>query len=162
MKSEKKVRIIGLGIIVLMLFLMLLAAASEVPEAINYQGYLTDAEGNPLNGDVGMTFRIWNAPTGGTQLWSAPHGAVKVSEGVFNVLLGSSVPITVAILDGDCFLGITVGNGSGDGSEDESYQCSVFGPGWVCGERVQWFCVEDGLGGHCGHRNEDCFFSHIV
>jgi len=109
MKSNKKVRIMGLGILVLVISLMLPVAAAAVPEVINYQGYLTDAEGNPLNGSVAMTFRIYNAPTGGTQLWSENHTAMTVTEGVFNVVLGSLVPITVALLDGDRYLGMTVG-----------------------------------------------------
>jgi hypothetical protein len=109
MKSNKKARIIGLGIIVLVFSLMLPVTGLAVPGVINYQGYLTDAGGNPLNGEVAITFRIWNAPTAGTQLWSEAHAAVTVTEGVFNVVLGSSVPITVAMLDGDRYLGMTVG-----------------------------------------------------
>ena len=112
MKSNKKIRMIWLEICVLVLLVMLPVSASAVPELINYQGYLTDAGGNPVNGDVAITFRIWDAEVGGTELWSEPHAAVTVTEGVFNVMLGSSVPITAGILGGNCYLGMTIGTDS--------------------------------------------------
>jgi hypothetical protein len=112
MKSTKKIRSIWLGICVLVLLAIFPVSALAVPELINYQGYLTDAEGNPLNGDVAITFRIWDADVNGTELWSEAHAAVTVTEGVFNVVLGSFVPITAEILDGDRYLGLTVGTDS--------------------------------------------------
>jgi hypothetical protein len=108
---KKKNRMIGVGMCVLLL-LVIPVTALAVPEVINYQGYLTDAGGNPLNGDVGITFRIWSAEVGGTELWSESHAAVAVSDGVFTVLLGSSVPITVGVLNGERYLGLTVGTDS--------------------------------------------------
>ena len=112
MKSKKKIRFIGLGICVLVLLAIFPVSALAVPELINYQGYLTDAEGNPLNGDVAITFRLWDAELGGTELWSEAHAAVTVTEGVFNVVLGSVVPITAEVLGGDRYLGLTVGTDS--------------------------------------------------
>jgi hypothetical protein len=98
-----------LGMCVLVLLAIFPVAASAVPKLINYQGYLTDAGGNPLNGDVAITFRIWDAEVSGTELWSETHAAVTVTEGVFNAVLGSLQPITSDILDGDRYLGMTVG-----------------------------------------------------
>ena len=109
MKMRRKDKVAGTGLGVLLLLILIPCTVFAVPQEINYQGYLTDAGGNPLNGDVAMTFRIYNAPTGGTLLWSEGPSAVTATEGVFNVVLGSSVPITSAILDGDRYLGMTVG-----------------------------------------------------
>ena len=65
----------------------------DVPHKINYQGYHTDAAGNPITGDLDMTFRIYDSPTGGTQLWSETQTSVRVENGLFNVILGSVNPI---------------------------------------------------------------------
>ncbi len=61
--------------------------ADAIPQKINYQGYLTDNTGNPINGARQMTFKIFNAASGGTQLWSETQ-TVSVENGLFNVILG--------------------------------------------------------------------------
>jgi hypothetical protein len=67
------------------------------PGQISYQGFLTDANGlplatnNPVNYNV--EFRIWNQPSGGSNLWGESQ-VVTVDRGYFTVLLGngSSLP----------------------------------------------------------------------
>jgi len=105
-RNDKSFRL-ALGL--LLVLVMFPYTVSAFPQEINYQGYLTDAEGNPFNGSMAMTFRIWDAPGAGTQLWSESHAAVPLVEGIFSVVLGASVPITSEILDGERYLGITVG-----------------------------------------------------
>lgn len=81
---------------------------------IAYQGRLADSGGNPLTTTVNMTFRLYNAATGGTPLWAedwtGPNG-VQVSDGLFNVMLGSltSIPQNVIAGNPTLFLGITAG-----------------------------------------------------
>jgi hypothetical protein len=78
--------------------LLTLPGFTEVPQMINYQGRLTDsATGDPYDGDAAMIFSIWDDSSGGTQLWEETHPIVSVSQGLFNVLLGSidSIPDTV-------------------------------------------------------------------
>jgi len=106
---KEKNRLIGVGMCVLLLLAIIPVTASAVPSVINYQGYLTDAGGNPINGDVAITFRMWSAEVAGTEVWSESHAAVAVNEGVFNVLLGSFVPISAGILEGNRWLGMAVG-----------------------------------------------------
>jgi hypothetical protein len=66
---------------------------------MNYQGRLVNSNGVPLaNGDYELTFRIYDAPTGGSNIWGPQifdgvagvgHGAkVPVVGGYFNVVLG--------------------------------------------------------------------------
>ncbi len=80
------------GVIILALQAVL-AAQSVVPQMINFQGYLTDNEGNPLHGTFDITFKIYDDSTNGTLLWSEDHDSVLVDSGVFNVLLGSIAEI---------------------------------------------------------------------
>jgi hypothetical protein len=76
---------------------------TAVPKLVNFQGRLTNpSTGDPVpDGTYSITFRIFNAASGGTQLWSETQSAVAVTNGQFNVLLGSVSPLTASVLDGD-------------------------------------------------------------
>jgi len=64
--------------------------SQAAPNLINYQGSLTDSGGTPVTDlAVSMTFRIYDAATGGTPLWEETQ-TVAVTNGIYNVLLGSS------------------------------------------------------------------------
>lgn len=81
---------------------------------IAYQGRLADSGGNPLTTTVNMTFRLYNAATGGSPLWSenwTGSNGVQVSDGLFNVMLGSLTAIPQSVISGNptLFLGITAG-----------------------------------------------------
>ena len=62
----------------------------QVPRTMNYQGYLTDASENPLSGTYSITFRIYDAATGGNLLWYETK-SVTVTNGYFDVQLDLSV-----------------------------------------------------------------------
>jgi hypothetical protein len=69
------------------------AAFADVPQLLNYQGNLSDPSGIPKNGTFSMQFTFYDAEAGGNQLpsgtpWSETQN-VTVTNGVFNVLLGS-------------------------------------------------------------------------
>ena len=64
-------------------------AQADIPRYINYQGKLTDAEDNPVTGDVSVTIRIYDAESGGTALWTEKQ-TVTAARGVFSMLLGES------------------------------------------------------------------------
>jgi hypothetical protein len=88
------------------------ASAVNMPLRIPFQGKLIDPTDNsPRNGNIVVTFRLYDVPTGGLALYTEPM-TVAVNNGVFAVQIGTS-----ALLDTDLFshasayLGITV---SGD------------------------------------------------
>jgi hypothetical protein len=72
------------------------AHAAGPPEAMTYQGFLVDANGNPLApstpANYPVIFRIFPAPSGGASLWSEQQ-IVTVDKGNFSVILseGSAV-----------------------------------------------------------------------
>jgi hypothetical protein len=80
--------------------------AVAVPSGINYQGALTDDQGNPVTGTREMSIKLYDAATGGTLLYSEDIGTVDVSDGVFSFDFGTSGTSnaqqtdTVAITDG--------------------------------------------------------------
>lgn len=86
--------------------------ASASTGLLSYQGYLTNATGEPLHGDRDITFRLYNVSTGGTALWAEAHAgvnAVPVEDGLFNVMLGSLTPIPNDVWSsGARYLGIQV------------------------------------------------------
>ncbi len=81
------------GILALLVFLgVSVAPAQEIPPRINYQGQLTNENGDPIdNASVTMQFSLYDAATGGTKQWPAgtENHTVNVSDGLFNVILGS-------------------------------------------------------------------------
>jgi hypothetical protein len=84
-------------------------AAFAVPQTINYQGYLTDPDGIPLDVTVDMTFSVYDAAEGGVAVWNESHSGVIVTEGIFNVVLGETSPFSPADFAGDRYLGVQVG-----------------------------------------------------
>ena len=79
---------------------------------VNYQGRLAAPDGTPKNGTFGMTFAIYDAASGGNLVWGPEsHSAVPVTNGLFNVGLGSltSGGIPTTVWNGDRYLQITVG-----------------------------------------------------
>lgn len=90
------------------------ATGAESTGTIAYQGRLADSVGNPLTSTLNMTFQLYAASTGGAPLWTEQwtgSNSVQVSDGLFNVMLGSLSPISQSVIagNGNLFLGITVG-----------------------------------------------------
>ena len=65
------------------------------PQTLNYQGYLTNPGGTPVNTSVAMTFRLYNAASGGTALYTEAQPSVNVTNGGFNAVIGTVTPITL-------------------------------------------------------------------
>lgn len=77
----------------LLVLLVCSLGMAEVPQLLNYQGRLTDNLGDPLNGSFSIQFLIYNDPTAGSTIWTETHPTVNVTDGVYQVLLGSVTPL---------------------------------------------------------------------
>ena len=64
------------------------AAQGTVSGNISYQGRLTDASGNPLDGTYTMRFIVYDDAVVGSALWDSGNLSVTVSKGLFDVQLG--------------------------------------------------------------------------
>jgi hypothetical protein len=83
-----------LGVILGLVLLLACPVWAEVPAMINYQGRLVDQDtGAPLSGAQEIVFRIFDAETGGTALWSETQSVTPDTEGVFSVMLGNQSEI---------------------------------------------------------------------
>lgn len=95
---------------VLIIAVILLAAspaAAVIPQTIGYQGYLTDAAGQPINGAVTIVFALYRADN--SQVWTEMQSNVAVTKGVYSVLLGSVQSLAAVPFAEQYYLGIKVG-----------------------------------------------------
>lgn len=96
--------------VILLTAIVLLTTAStnavSVPQAMNYQGRLSNSGGQPLTGTYSLNFTIYDDSTAGGAghiLWQEVHPNVAVNQGLFTVVLGQgspSVPLTMAAVSG--------------------------------------------------------------
>ncbi len=89
------------------LALVLTASASaEAPALIRYQGEAIDSQGVPLEGPHRLTFRLYDAETGGAVHWQEVQPDVVLAEGRFGVLLGSVAPLSGMDWSVPCWLSV--------------------------------------------------------
>jgi hypothetical protein len=65
------------------------AANGVVPPLINYSGKISDGEGGPLSGVVGITVSIYKNQDGGAPLWMETQNVRADKAGRYTVLLGA-------------------------------------------------------------------------
>lgn len=94
----------------LILLVALAGTASAVPpQSISYQAYLKDSVGLPVTTTQSITFRIYDAVSGGTPLWSDTL-SVPVTDGLFSVELGTiGNPLPKASFGNPLWLGVEIG-----------------------------------------------------
>jgi len=70
---------------------MVLPAHAALVSGINYQGYLTDPNGQPLDGSVSIVPSILDQPTSppGSVLYQENHPNVLVMAGIFDLVIGA-------------------------------------------------------------------------
>ena len=88
--------------------LICLPLSAQIPQKISYQGVLTDNYNNPLNGQYNMKFRLYDTETGGSPLWNETQDTVRVTNGIFNVLLGENTSLSGVAFDVPYWLTIEV------------------------------------------------------
>jgi len=93
----------------LAVFVLALPLRAAVPGQVDFQGLLLDAAGEKVNGAVDLVFRLYDAPSAGTLLWTESHADVQVADGVYGVTLGAVTPLTQEVLAvGNVYLEIQV------------------------------------------------------
>jgi len=83
---------------------------AQPPYTMNYQGYLTNGSGKPLDGTYDIVASLWDDAAAGVQEWGPEtHVDVEVNNGLFNLALGSITPLLPNEFDEALFLELTVG-----------------------------------------------------
>ncbi len=106
----------GRGLGIMTLAVVMLALPVGAADSVTYQGVLRDAGGDPVpDGVYQMDFAIYDAPSGGTALWSETQ-SVAVLDGAFSVELGLINPFGALFQDqagAPLWLGVAVDTGTG-------------------------------------------------
>lgn len=89
--------------------LVSLASFATIPGTVSYQGLYTD-NGGPVTGNFSFTFKLFDALTSGTQVWTETKN-LDVTGGIFNTQLGdvSALPVTLFKDGNPYWLEVTVG-----------------------------------------------------
>lgn len=87
-------------------------AAAEAPASIPFQGFLVDAEGEPVSGPTELTVSLYDTDMGGTPLYAETQ-SVMIDEGYFTAYVGDVEPIDLTLFrdHGTLFIGVQVGEG---------------------------------------------------
>lgn len=97
--------------------LALPAAWADVPQNMNLQGRLTDLAGDPVAPGLKIfTFKIFDAASGGTEIWPAGAGEHQTlstdADGLWNARVGENIPLTrIVFADTSRWLEVTVDDG---------------------------------------------------
>src|SRR5580693_1929085 len=67
-----------------------ISSASAVPQLVNYAGVLTNVNGKPLTGIIGVTFLLYKDEQGGSPLWLETQNVQPDKTGHYKVTLGST------------------------------------------------------------------------
>ena len=113
MVTARKIQLLVLvifGIVMLvltMLFLVRIAHAQSVPTIISHQGRLLNASNQPVTSNVSVEFKIYDALTGGTQVWTETQSITPDNLGFYDTFLGG-VTALPSSLPNPSYLQITV------------------------------------------------------
>lgn len=88
MKALRFVLLVGFALITTSAF----GQGIDIPNLLNYQGRLVDGT-NLVNGNVEMTFHLWDAPPGSGMGWPGctDSGTVSVVDGLYSTYIGDDV-----------------------------------------------------------------------
>ena len=106
--------ILGVGIAAVVLGIGLPALAGP-PGLLRYQGFLTDKEGTPVEGEWSVTFRFFGTQQGAVPFFEETQ-TVEPELGVFSALLGTEPGNSIDLKqfeDGDVWLGLVVNGTEG-------------------------------------------------
>jgi len=74
---------------------------TAAPNTMNFQGRLAKPDGTPVpDGVHTVTFRIYDAQTGGNVKWAEQIGTLLTKNGVFSAVLGKIFSFNDTILNG--------------------------------------------------------------
>ncbi|KPJ62708.1 hypothetical protein AMJ44_15305, partial [candidate division WOR-1 bacterium DG_54_3] len=99
-----------IGMLLIWVMVGVNAAWADVPSKMSYEGRLTDNAGNPITTATSINFKIYDAVSGGSEIWSGEtHNITPDSNGVFSVVLGNTTAITSTVFSAATrYLQITV------------------------------------------------------
>ncbi len=118
--TRAKLLLVPAALVVFLFLFRLIQVLAFTPDAINFQGKLTDSNGvNVANGTYDFRLRVYNVATGGTSLYDE-NASVSVENGIFNIKFS---PPATALENTDTYLQICFNSVAGDASLDGVAEC---------------------------------------
>jgi hypothetical protein len=108
--NHKRLMVVILGTILG----FVLAGCTGLSPQFTYQGVLTDSSGNPIDGDVTITYRIFNQASGGTSMYTE-NESITLTDGRFDSVVGPQTAVSGLApedLAQPLWIEIQVGNGT--------------------------------------------------
>ena len=99
-------------LVLLLLSQAWIVAAAAPPATLGYQGNLANSAGQAITANLSITFRLYDAPSGGNALWTEVQTAVDVDGGNLSVELGSVTPLPANIWGRQLYLGLQIAGDS--------------------------------------------------
>lgn len=98
------------AIITLLLLALVTGAWGDLHQTINYQGYLCNTAGTPVNSTERVNFSFYTVSSGGSALWTETQSITPVN-GIYSVQLGNvtAFPADFFASNDTLYLGIKVG-----------------------------------------------------
>jgi len=82
---------------------------AAVPQTINYQGYLRDSSGIPVNGRILIAFALYTSMNPeDTPVWSEPEKRIDIINGIYSTQIGSEENPLKASFDVPYYLRVTI------------------------------------------------------
>ena len=72
------------------------ASQAQVPRLVHYQGTLNNSDDTSFTGTTDLKFSIFSSPKSEKPLWSEVHKNVEISDGSYEVFLGSQNPLNLS------------------------------------------------------------------
>jgi hypothetical protein len=88
MNHKRLLYIVLILVIAPLVILVTGCASNSLAPLTSYQGRLTDEKGNPLNGTVDLTIKLYHSGTGGDAVHTETHTNVEVDQGLFDLIIG--------------------------------------------------------------------------
>ena len=113
-------------LMILVAVLSVSAALQAVPAEFSYQGVLRDTNDAPMTGNQTVQLRLYDVPTGGTELWGRTYSVLLDANGLFNIEVSDTTGTKIdsastATLDpifarpnATVYIGLTVVGSSGE------------------------------------------------
>ena len=97
----KKLIVCSFAVFTLLYALCPMLSFPGVPGKLNYQGKLTDNQGNLITGTRDINFALYTDAVSSFAVWTEGHATVTVTNSLFNVVLGESKDLSSIFEDYD-------------------------------------------------------------
>lgn len=92
---------------------------------LHYQGILKNSDGTPFSGTINLYFSLYKTIKSEQPVWTEVHKDVEVSEGNYEVLLGSTNPLKLSFYKHKYYLEVKA-----EGGEKPQARIAIAGPGY--------------------------------